>query len=63
MFSPFISRSIGSAEDNYLFWRDLISQVSFLEGDILCPMDSVGAGGCPVDYVDCELQQGCGGNR
>ncbi len=52
MFSPFVNRSIGSAEDNYLFWRDLISQVSFLEGDIICPMDSVGAGGCPVDYLD-----------
>lgn len=52
MFSPFANTELGSADDNYLFWRDLIEQTNFRKGDILCPMDSVGAGGTKIQYLD-----------
>lgn len=52
MLSPFANTSLGSADDNYLFWRDLIKKANFRSGDILCPMDSVGAGGTKVQYLD-----------
>jgi len=52
MLSPFANTDLGSADDNYLFWRDLIKEANFREGDILCPMDSVGAGGTKIEYLD-----------
>lgn len=52
MFSPFVNISIGSANDNYLFWKDLISNTRFRKGDILCPMDSIGGEGNKLDYLD-----------
>ena len=56
MFSPFANTDLGSADDNYQFWRDLIKKTNFRKGDILCPMDSVGAGGTKVQYLDKWLE-------
>ena len=52
MFSPFANTEIGSADDNYLFWKDLFNSTHFRKFDILCPMDSVGAGGTKIQYLD-----------
>lgn len=52
MFSPFANTEIGSADDNYQFWHDLIEQTHFRKSDILAPMDSVGAGGTKIQYLD-----------
>lgn len=41
-----------TSEEYYRFWKDLISQVSFLPEDILCPMDSIGGGGCEMSYLE-----------
>ena len=52
MFSPFVNITLGSARDNYLFWKDLITVTRFRKGDILVPMDSIGGGGCKLEYLD-----------
>lgn len=52
MFSPFVNITLGSAKDNALFWKDLITATHFRKGDIICPMDSIGGGGCKLEYLD-----------
>lgn len=41
-----------TSEEYYRFWKNLISQVSFLPEDILCPMDSIGGGGCEMAHLE-----------
>ena len=53
LFSPFINpdRNYSSAEDNGLFYLDLINKTNFRSHDIFCPQDSIGARNFPVDDI------------
>ena len=57
IFSPYVNMFGGdwvskSTENIGLFWRDLLAKAGFRDGDILCPQDSVGAGGCSIELLD-----------
>lgn len=52
MLSPFVQSRLGSADSNYAFWRDLINKTDFRKQDILCPQDSVGAGGLKLEDLE-----------
>ena len=57
IFSPYVNMFGGSwvSKDTRnigLFWRDLLANAGFRDGDILCPQDSVGAGGCSLELLD-----------
>lgn len=51
LFSPFVNNQMTSADDLYLFYRDLFKTTHFRSGDILCPQDSIGAGGNKLPYL------------
>jgi hypothetical protein len=56
LFSPWANMALGSANDNFAFWRDVFKSACFREGDIICPMDAIGAGGCDMKYLDVWLK-------
>jgi hypothetical protein len=56
MLSPYYVTTITSADENYQFWADLLKITHFREGDILCPQDSIGAGGGKLDSLDTWLK-------
>lgn len=45
LLSPFANMNITTYDDLYYMWKDIVLAAHFREGDILCPQDSVGAGG------------------
>ena len=57
IFSPYLNIFGGSwvsksSENIGKFWTEFLSQVNFRDGDILCPQDSVGAGGMDLEHLD-----------
>ena len=57
IFSPYVNMFGGSwvsksTENIGLFWKELLANAGFRDGDILCPQDSVGAGGCSLELLD-----------
>lgn len=57
IFSPYVNLFGGSwVSKNYdnisAFWREFLSTAHFRDGDILCPQDSVGAGGADLTVLD-----------
>ncbi|MDL2287682.1 DUF4434 domain-containing protein [Eubacteriales bacterium OttesenSCG-928-G02] len=57
IFSPYVNIFGGSwVSKNYAniekFWTEFISSANFRAGDILCPQDSVGAGGMDLAHLD-----------
>ncbi|MBO4795507.1 MAG: DUF4434 domain-containing protein [Clostridia bacterium] len=57
IFSPYVNMFGGSwvskNTDNIgLFWKELLANAGFRDGDILCPQDSVGAGGADLELLE-----------
>ena len=52
MLSPFISSSGPNAEKTGEMWKTIFSMTNFIEGDIFCCQDSVGAGHITIDQLD-----------
>ena len=52
MLSPFISSSGPDAEKTGEMWKNVFAMTNFLEGDIFCCQDSVGAGHITIDQLD-----------
>jgi hypothetical protein len=56
IFSPYVNMFGGdwvskSPENIGLFWKEFLATAGFRNGDILCPQDSVGAGGNDLDNL------------
>ncbi len=56
IFSPYVNMFGGgwvshSPENIGLFWQELLAKAGFRDGDILCPQDSVGAGGNDLENL------------
>lgn len=51
MVAPFMNSKYGTAESYKQTWIKLFSALNFIEGDIFCPQDGVGAGGLQIDEV------------
>lgn len=49
MLSPFMNHWYGNPEEYKNMWVNVLSNTSLGQGDILCPQDSVGAGGLNTD--------------
>jgi len=51
LMSPFVNTSLYGTSANKLYkqWKKIFSLTRFRNGDIICPQDSVGAGGMPFD--------------
>jgi hypothetical protein len=53
MFSPFANLKLDTSKhDLYHMWHDIIALTKFRTGDIICPQDSVGAGGVSFDQLE-----------
>ncbi len=57
IFSPYVNMFGGSwvsknPEKIGLFWKELLETAGFRDGDILCPQDSVGAGGNDLNLLE-----------
>lgn len=53
MLSPYANLKLQtSRQDLYSMWKDILSAANFRDGDILCPQDSVGAGGVTFDQIE-----------
>ncbi|MEG0229267.1 MAG: DUF4434 domain-containing protein [Oscillospiraceae bacterium] len=56
LLSPFANMALGSYQDLKHMWADIITNTNFRKGDILCPQDSVGAGGTKLDQLEEVMQ-------
>lgn len=57
IFSPYVNMFGGSwvsktPENIGYFWKELLATAGFRDGDILCPQDSVGAGGADLTNLE-----------
>ena len=52
MLSPFISSAGAGPEETGDMWADVFAKTNFLDGDIFCCQDSVGAGHITIDKLD-----------
>lgn len=52
MLSPFTNHTYTTAAEAGDMWEKIFKGVDFLEGDIFCPQDSVGAEFTPIEVVD-----------
>lgn len=53
MLSPYANLKLEtSKQDLYSMWKDILAAANFRDGDILCPQDSVGAGGVTFDQFE-----------
>jgi len=57
MLSPFISSAGAGPEDTGDLWTDVFAKTNFLEGDIFCCQDSVGAGHITIDKLDAYYRE------
>lgn len=49
LLSPYVNFKLGTTrQDLCAMWRDILADAEFRNGDILCPQDSVGAGGASL---------------
>ena len=54
--SPFANMNLGSVSDLETQWCDMVRNIPFRRGDILCPQDSIGAGGTKLHQLDAVMQ-------
>lgn len=52
MFSNFANQSLCKTSSNTKFWGDIIRNTSFRPGDIMAPMDGIGAKGVTIENLD-----------
>ncbi len=57
IFSPYVNMFGGdwvskSTQNIGEFWKELLEKAGFRDGDILCPQDSVGAGGADLELLE-----------
>ena len=52
MLSPFMNRSLGSADNCARVWQYILSNAHFADGDIFAPQDCIGSGYLTLDCVE-----------